>query len=275
MPRCSWFAACTLDSECPTNDVCHNGQCNHNHKPDPASLQMVRDAFARHGVALHIAPNPHEVPHSEVITFAKAGDPDNGPKAICAGADVQAGGLGGFAVSFFDVKARYFEPRRAPAYHYTVFSHFATCLTDTPGVPGDCGQCPLPRTTPRGFPPAGSAGFAELPGNDLIVSLGSRYYDLRIHALPLTEGGVLMHELGHNLGLDHAGDPSDPRSAPNYLRGMNDKYVFHGIQEGAALGSSTPKRALPMPTAPWRTNASSRQPEAPRSAAGLTIPITS
>src|SRR5262249_41231304 len=115
-------AACVQDSDCTAggatpNNVCHQSRCNHDRKPDPASLQIVVDSFARHGVALHIDPNPHEVPHSEVITFSRPGDGTTGATAACAGADIQAGVLGGFAVNFHDIKGSYFDPKRQLAYH--------------------------------------------------------------------------------------------------------------------------------------------------------------
>ena len=236
-------AACAQDSDCTAggatpNYVCHQNRCNHNHKPDPAALQIVVDSFARHGVALHIDSNPHEVPHSDVITFSQASDGTNGATAACAGADIQAGVLGGPAVSFFDIKSNYFDPRQSAAYHYVVFSHFATCLQIAdPNAPGYCGACPNDRATPSGRPTSGISGTSELPGNDFIVSLGSRWFVGNNPRTPIDEAGVFMHELGHNLGLHHSGDNADHEYAPNYLSVMNLNYVFNGVQEGDGVGS--------------------------------------
>jgi hypothetical protein len=58
------------------------------------------------------------------------------------------------------------------------------------------------------------------------------------------EGGVFMHELGHNLGLHHAGDRGTPVEAPNYLSVMNGKYVFSGIQHAATAGSAVAVESL-------------------------------
>jgi len=238
-------AACAVDADCTNggatpNYVCHLGRCNHNHKPDPEALQLVMDAFARHSVALHIDSNPHEVPHSDVITFSRPGDGTNGATAACAGADIQAGQLGAFAVSFFDIKDRFFDPKQALAYHYAVFIHFATCLQDAnPNAPGYCGACPNDRATPPGRPTSGISGTSELPGNDFIVSLGARYFVANEPSNIIDQAGVFMHELGHNLGLHHDGDNANQEYAPNYLSVMNLNYVFTGIAEAEAV-SPTP-----------------------------------
>lgn len=240
-------ASCVQDSDCTNggatpNLVCHENRCNHNHKPDPAALQIVVDSFARHGVALHIDPGAHEVPHSEVITWSRPGDGTTGATAACAGADIQAGVLGGPAVSFHDIKDRYFDPKQSPAYHYVVFSHFATCLDDDPlATIGNCSKCPNDRSTPPGRPTSGISGTSELPGNDFIVSLGARYFEANIKRQTLDEAGVFMHELGHDLGLHHNGDNANHELAPNYLSVMNNKYIFSGIQEAEAVGSTVQK----------------------------------
>jgi hypothetical protein len=245
---------CKSDGECQIpsqpNEQCHKKFCSHNHEPDPAAIQMVVDAFAAHGINLHIDPVHNRVPHSQIVTFARAGDTgplQNGPKAICAGADMEAGVLGGFAVSFHDIKDRYFDPKRKIAYHYALFGHLNTCLTDNPlATVGNCGQCPGDRSTPSGSPTAGSSGIAELPGNDFIVSLAASFNNPlgSVRRNPFAEGGVFMHELGHNLGLHHAGDQATPVDAPNYLSVMNGKYVFSGIRPADEVGSIVPNPAL-------------------------------
>jgi hypothetical protein len=63
-------------------------------------------------------------------------------------------------------------------------------------------------------------------------------------SIPFIEEGVFMHELGHNLGLHHAGDVASPARAPNYLSVMNYKYTFSGIQHAATPGSTVPVEDL-------------------------------
>lgn len=55
------------------------------------------------------------------------------------------------------------------------------------------------------------------------------------------QASTLMHELGHNLGLNHGGSPSDGNNfKPNYLSTMNYMYTFLGIPEVGTLDEATP-----------------------------------
>ncbi len=67
-----------------------------------------------------------------------------------------------------------------------------------------------------------SSGQAELPGDDLIVSLGC-YFDNTAYV-----ANTIMHELGHNLNLRHGGDENCNKK-PNYNSIMNYKYQFYGV----------------------------------------------
>jgi len=68
----------------------------------------------------------------------------------------------------------------------------------------------------------GSSGEAEQPGNDLIISLGSFTGDI---GTTDQQEGTFMHELGHNLGLDHGGNVPD-NCKPNYLSVMSYSRQF-------------------------------------------------
>ncbi len=248
--------ACMADSDCDAggnqlNSVCHGGSCNHNHFPGDPLYRKVVDQFARHGITLYIDPAHQALPHAQVITWSRQGDGTSGATAACAGADVAAGniGPGQLAVSFDDIKYRpgsdfVRQPLRKDIDHYAVISHANSCLTDGAGVPGSCKSCPADRSTPAGFPFATSTGTAELPGNDFIVSLGATLDDGGQPTNPFIEGGVFMHELGHNLGLHHAGDVALPQSAPNYLSVMNYRYTLTGITHAATPGSKAAVESL-------------------------------
>ncbi len=69
---------------------------------------------------------------------------------------------------------------------------------------------------------AASSGWAEITGNDFVVSLGS--FTNEVGSVDQQEG-TFMHELGHNLGLRHGGN-QDFNCKPNYLSIMNYAFQF-------------------------------------------------
>ncbi len=66
-----------------------------------------------------------------------------------------------------------------------------------------------------------SSGQAELPGDDMIVSLYCFHSDYNVAT-------TIVHELGHNLTLRHGGDEFC-NYKPNYNSVMNYRYQFPGI----------------------------------------------
>jgi uncharacterized repeat protein (TIGR01451 family) len=85
-----------------------------------------------------------------------------------------------------------------------------------------------------------SGGWGELGGNDFIE------YN--------HDGGTIMHELGHNLNLDHGGNVPD-NCKPNYVSVMNYDRQF-GISQaggGSILDYSPPRFAAGRGTAPLGT----------------------
>jgi hypothetical protein len=91
-------------------------------------------------------------------------------------------------------------------------------------------------------------GYAEAPGDDLIVSFGL-FAEWEVQLEPEVVGGTFMHELGHNLGLDHGGGDW-VNQKPNYPSVMNYSYQF-GIPMSNAPG--------PFPTTADRSIVSSRR----------------
>ena len=208
--------ACQADGDCTglgpshVGDRCTDSLCEHTHDPDvvgAGGLQAVVDSYASHGINLHIDPVHQAVPHSRVVVLADVPGP-----------------LGGYSVFFYNVKAAYFDPRRALAYHYALIAHYNSC--DSPD------QCKSMLMQPF------TTGIAWLPGVDLIVSLGHVFNDQGVEPLASNVGGTFMHELGHNLGLHHGGGLEDtPNYKPNYLSVMNYNYQLSGILESDSVGS--------------------------------------
>lgn len=251
-PSCSSDIDCrnlgTAGSPTHPNDRCISNRCTHDHKPIDPLLRDVVEAFENHGITLYIDPVHNEVPHAQVVTFSKPGDGTLGATAGCAGADVLAGNINRYAVNFHDIKNRTnlggpFDAKRKTVFHYTVFSHYNTC--DDPTYPGACvSVCPTDRSTPQGNTYFGSPGTSELPGNDLIISLGDLLYGswpIDRTLMPLVEQSLFMHELGHNLGLYHSGGSyAEPDYKPNYMSIMNNNYIYTGIMSASSAGSNIP-----------------------------------
>ncbi len=79
---------------------------------------------------------------------------------------------------------------------------------------------------------AGSSGCAEMLGNDSLMTLGgwnlSTNSEQDTNILINFQAGTVMHEFGHNLGLDHGGDESK-NYKPNYVSVMNYLYQLQGL----------------------------------------------
>jgi hypothetical protein len=227
--------------DCAFDQACVDGICRgHSDAPDAASLMAVIDAFAAHGVRLHLV-RGHALAHSNVLSFGS-------PGSTCI-ADTSAQTFSGSqAGDFYALKAANFNAtynasnfsadQLRPFMHYAIFAHRHSCDS-----PEDCAQpeCVNPDTGVN--PRFNETGLAETPGNDIIISLG-QFRDSRTVLQTIVEGGTFMHELGHNLGLDHGGprfingipqgDQVRLNFKPNYLSVMNYNHQWHGISTASA-----------------------------------------
>lgn len=117
-----------------------------------------------------------------------------------------------------DWKLEYLDIRRRAIFHYVMFANSL-----------------------RADGAASSSGSAEQHGNDVIVSLGgwglNTTTTAKTNKLINYQAVTLMHELGHNFGLDHAGATSEPNYKPNYWSVMNYLYQLRGL--GANPSGST------------------------------------
>jgi hypothetical protein len=218
--------------DCPAELNCISKMCTgHSEDPGEAAIQLVVEAYANHGINLHIDPQHNVLPHSQVITYGP-------PVAGCAGADAATLAQPGYAADYYDLKKRYFDPRRNVAYHYAVFGHLNTCDSAS-----DCAACP-PDPQTGGRPIFRTTGLARIVGNDIIISQGWLLSfggglsgpppGVPVSVPDIRSGGTFMHELGHNLGLNHGGPVSVAYDSavnfkPNYLSVMNYSFQFRGI----------------------------------------------
>ncbi len=217
---------CTSDAGCATG-VCVGGMC-----------RLRRLHFDRAAINL--------IPHTKVVFMGPVqtacitgGDPDQG-------------------VNFYDIKSDpvNFDPKKSLFTHYGLFAHFNSC--DGTSTCSDV-ACPgVDGITPDFM----NSGLAEVHGNDFVVTLGEATFAFTATQKLLHEGGSVLHELGHNLGLRHGGPdcsipcPADPNQQRkvNYLSVMNYTYNF-GIPVTDTAGSIIPSSDLSA----WRLDFSHRE----------------
>lgn len=195
-----------MDCDVPSGD-CSSDNSHHTHKPKARALQKIKEAFRANdgacgSIRLHINEEEDQIqtiPHRNFLPFGNDG-----------------------GENFFTLKTAYFGSHnpRSFAYHYGIFMHQQR----------------------RG---ATFSGKAEQLGNDFVVSLGR--WNITSAELDgddepdkdvgtvLQQASSLMHELGHNFGLDHGGGNATNRK-PNYPSVMN--YTF---QPTGVISSASPE----------------------------------
>ncbi|HJU41709.1 MAG TPA: hypothetical protein VJ691_02805, partial [Vicinamibacterales bacterium] len=171
----------------------------HSHRPTVAMINRVAAAFAA---------SPHTNPDGTTgITLIQ----DYGQGGAFTGGNLLAhaanltGGVNG--ADYLNTKAANFAPNRSGYFHYVIMSHWYTEFL-------------------------GSSGQAELPGDDMIVTLGCFISTENV-------ANTIMHEAGHNFNIRHGGN-ENCNWKPNYNSVMNYRFQFDGVDSNAscnALGS--------------------------------------
>ena len=176
--------------------------------PQKKALDNVKAAFAAKSVNMII--DAGGLFSQAANTGYNWGGGQSVPSVSC----VYLGPQTGCAGDLYKYKAQYFDVRRSAIFHYALFG-----------------------TTLEPSGADGAAGLAELSGNDLLVTLGG--WGLNTNTTPNTnrlinyQAGTFMHELGHNLGLEHGGNEA-VNHKPNYFSVMNYLYALDGLSSNAA-----------------------------------------
>jgi hypothetical protein len=172
--------------------------------PQYETLVKVREAFGRQGISVHF----------DIGDRFQTRAPDDLTFDLGGGEQVPYASSLHFAntaqtKSVFQYKHQYFDLKRRNSFHYVLFAN---------------------SQNPDGS--AGSSGYAEIHGNDVIITLGnwglSRDNPASLNYLINIQSSTLMHELGHNFGLYHGGD-DDVNNKPNHLSVMNYMYQLQGL----------------------------------------------
>ncbi len=181
------------------DDNSEPGTCSaHSHRPTQAIADRVSAAFAAAPVT-----NPDGTNGIVVIHDFGQGGVFTGGSLISHTANI-AGDV--FGADYAATKSANFAANRNGYVHYVVMPHWYTGSL-------------------------GSSGVAELPGDDVIVSLGCFITTNNV-------ANTLVHEVGHNLNLRHGGN-ENCNYKPNYNSVMNYRYQFPGVDTSCnALGSN-------------------------------------
>lgn len=205
---------------------CMTGQC-----PQQQAIYDVVSAYAQHGIVLHVGMGQNPATASFGITDIGLHFCD--VKMVIKNYDS--------ANDACSSSSTYYQ-----SYPYLKQNFFGTSTERA----GNTSSCPL-NGVPPGYSPSNAnafncltakrqvfhygmfvnylisgsdaSGWAEVFGNDFVISLGG--FTNGVGSLDEQEG-TLMHELGHNLGLNHGGVNDLNNCKPNYLSVMNYVYMF-------------------------------------------------
>ncbi len=182
-------------------------------KPSARAIKLVTDAFAiapvtnpdgKNGIRLHVDLGPQSIMNPR--TGAKWGTLSRAVEVPYQETLGTPGAVAGFYNwSAFDaVKATIFDgSHRRPVFHYALFCH---------QLPDDVAVLQKP---PRGI-------ARPAPSADLTIALAT------VPQTPNQQAIAIMHELGHNLGLEHGGGDK-VNFKPNYLSVMNYRFAETGL----------------------------------------------
>jgi len=188
--------------------------------PRKEALQKVVDAFAKKNIAIHFDAGTLFSATFNPALFNLGQGSSKVPFERCVAFDqTSCAGNTSSRRSVYDWKEQFMNVRRRPVFHYLLmgYSQFDNA------------------------PKGGSSGRAEINGNDIIVTQGnwglSTTSNANLTILINFQAGVIMHELGHNLGLRHGGN-EDQNYKPNYTSVMNYLYQSLGMEQDLSSGTA-------------------------------------
>lgn len=194
---CLFFASFAFSQPTTINvEIDWMQSANHSHRPNQNEIDAVVQMFACQGITLNVVLSD-DVEHQDVLQRnPTTGDFFN-----------YWGGEGAFG--FLAYKST-FQDETGAGWHYCLFAH---------------------QYQDGNYNTTGSSGLAEMNGDDLIVTLGA--FDNNI-GTEWDRASTFAHELGHNLGLGHAGSMNTnvvgPRS-PNPPSIMTYFYQLIGVRQ--------------------------------------------
>ena len=174
---------------------------NHSHQPQPEAIEEIVDSFANSpidggGVNLHVDVGPDSI---DYVTGETWGDLSGGNSI--AHQDIL--GQVSLADDLTNIMNANFATVRSQVFHYAIFGH------QWHSAETDC-----------------SSGLSYGNGwQILVVTMGCFNNGIGTFG---DQAGSFMHELGHNLGLNHGGH-NEVNYKPNYLSIMNYSFQLGGL----------------------------------------------
>ena len=227
----------------------------HDHMPKLAALNSVASSFAAHAINVHFdVGNNYQgaqstcgnAPCSFIVpaAYAQGGSDIDESTLVCHDTATHTCDYHepypvlSFEFGFASIRdgnhllniSPHFAQNRKDIFRYSLFAHALAGPFDAKGHPVDpfTGQ---PANTPKSY-----SGIAHRPGGGFMVTLGLWRSDIPANdqvGSVQVQAGTLMHELGHNLGLGHAGSSTLPNCMPNYASVMNYLYQTHGLTDAS------------------------------------------